>query len=186
MSANNKKKIWGLLTFIGVSGIALWLLSKVEIKSNFMDLPDLVGGGQGAANSLQFTMKNNTRSPQTINIFDSNSLKTISNQNPELSISSTPSLDFFIQDLHKHTKKMDRIDIRSSNPQQLIQTFNLQAKDANGKMARRVVQPMQSTMQVQSNISTADVSGLYLSPATQIHKYTILPGTAVTMIIYWL
>ncbi len=183
-----KHPLTSILTILGVSALTAFLLTRNrttgEKKSNLIT-PDLFGGGQGAANSLQFTMTNRSDSPQKITLFNANSLTSINNQNSNVSISSTPDLQYFTQTLSKQPQKLIRVDIRSDNVQQLTQTFNVQAKNANGKQVNISVLPMQSVMQVQSNFATADLNGLTLDLQTRIKNYTVLPKTSVTMIVYW-
>jgi hypothetical protein len=180
------KKIIQFLTFVGLAGVAVWLMTKGEKKSGF-SLPDLEGGAKGQANAMTFTMQNTSpaATPQKINLFNASSLTPVTSQNPNVSISSTPDLQYFISTIQKEPKVLDRIDVRSTNPQQLLQSFNFQAKDANGKQVNINVLPMQSAMQVQSNIATADLDGYVLDGSTQITGYTVLGGAPVEMIVYW-
>lgn len=178
-----KNKLFAYLAFIGASVLAVWMMMR-EKKSGIITT-DLFGGGQGAANSLQFTMTNRSDTAQKINLFNATSLTSIYNQNPNIQITSTPDLQYFIQTLQKEPKALDRVDIRSDNQQQLMQTFNVQAKDANGKQINVPVLPMQSAMQVQPNFATADLNGVILDITTRIRAYTVLPKTTVTMILYW-
>jgi hypothetical protein len=141
---------------------------------------------------MTFTMKNTSaaQTPQKVNLFNASSLTPIANQNPNVSISSQPDLQYFISTLQKEPKVLDRIDIRSKDPQQLLQSFNFQAKDANGQQVNINILPMQSAMQVQPDFATADLRGYILDGTTQISDYTVLGATpanpdGVTMIMYW-
>lgn len=179
------KKLLQFLAFVGLSAVAVWLLTRKEKKSGFA-FPDMMGGGQGAANAMTFTMKNKSAgSAQTVNLFDATSLTPVTSQNPNVSISSTPDLQYFTQTLPTEPKTLDRVDIRSKNPQQLLQPFDFQAKDANGQQADVQILPMQSAMQVQPDFSTADLGGYILDMSSKISNYTLLPGAEVTMIVYW-
>jgi len=182
MKNKQKQNLLGILSLVGMAGLLIWVYRK-EKKSNL--ILDDIGQVARPSNALQFTMKNTTGSPQSVTIFNGYSLKPIQQQNPNIQISSNPSLEYFIRTLSTQPKRLSRVEVRTNNAQQLIKGFNMLAKDANGKQVRTTIFPMVSAMQVQSNIAIADLSGIVLDAQTVINRYTLMPNTSVTMIIFW-
>ena len=98
--------IGGALAYVGLQAISKRF--DKEKKSNSIGMANEILP-PNAQNIITFSMKNSTGSAQKITIFNGYSLVPIQMQNPNISISSTPSLEYFIKTLQKEPKQLDRV-----------------------------------------------------------------------------
>jgi hypothetical protein len=180
-----QKLLWRILAGLSVaipSIVAFVEAKRKKEKYSGLVASDIDMPGR-ATNMISFTLNNRTDSPQTVNLFNTNTLS--NHLNPNVHVSSTPSLSFFTKTLGKQPKMMDRMEIKSANANQLNQQLVILARDANGQQVQKPVIPMTSAFQAQGSIAMADVSGLIMDGSTQINNYTVLPRTEVLINLWW-
>ncbi|MBK7362991.1 MAG: hypothetical protein IPJ01_11905 [Micavibrio sp.] len=177
-----EKKTKNILLIGGaILGTALLYLAykkyKGEKKSNLVD-EMLENFGKPIS---QFTLTNNTSTPQSIILFDA-----FNNINPSSSpIIVSPSMSFFNNTLLSEPKKIKRIQIRVNSGSfaqaQATQLITKTCKDASGNSATENYMPMISTTQYQGGMTEIEPDDLVLDGTCTLN-YTVQPNTTVTLI----
>jgi len=103
--------IGGVVATIGISLLIKKFGKEIKKSGVISSLGDEILP-QNAQNIISFTMRNTTGSPQKITLFNGYSLVPIQMQNPSISISSTPSLEYLIRTLATQPLQLDRVVVK--------------------------------------------------------------------------